>query len=33
MADALQSQTMARFLGLNNVDDATRLIPIVVNHE
>lgn len=33
MADALQSQTMARFMGLNNVDDPTRFVPIIVNHE
>lgn len=33
MADALQSQTMARFLGVDNVNNPIRLTPIVANHE
>lgn len=31
--DVAQYQTMTRFLGLDNISDPTRLIPIVANHE
>ncbi len=33
MSDATDSQKMTRFIGINNVDDATRSTPIIVNHE
>jgi hypothetical protein len=33
MAEALQSQSMRKFSGLNNVDDATRLVPTIDAHE
>lgn len=33
MSDAEKSRALGRFLGINNVDDATRLVPIVVDHE
>lgn len=33
MVDATKFQTMERFLGINNVEDKTRLVPTVANHE
>lgn len=33
MADAIQHQTMNKFMGVDNVSDPIRLVPIVVNHE
>ena len=33
MADITQHQTMTRFMGIDNVNDPIRLVPVVVNHE
>jgi hypothetical protein len=33
MVDALKSKTMRKFMGINNVDDATRVDPVIANHE
>jgi hypothetical protein len=33
MTDAIKYQTMNKFIGINNLDDPTRLVPIIVGHE
>jgi len=33
MTDATKLQTLDKFIGINNVDDATRIAPLIVNHE
>lgn len=33
MVDAIKYQTLGKFAGVNNVDDATRLAPVTVGHE
>ena len=33
MADIIKYQTMEKFLGINNVDNSTRLVPLIINHE
>ena len=33
MTDAIKSKTMKRFMGINNRDNATRIDPVVANHE